>query len=204
MSFTRADIDHMREAFRMYAGSGGRTSFTLADFNARADIDHVQKAFRMYARSGGRTSVTLADFDCMPEAFRTYARIRSDWHERFDGYFRHIDLLKSCLLGRLLMGGDPLPMPPPLAYAAPWYDLIEEQGVDLDSSDVSIHERAVRIAHDGRWAIEDSAPSDGFALRYTFETALGRHVDWGAWSLTRRDNGWRLQRIDATRGLPRH
>jgi hypothetical protein len=149
-------------------------------------------------------SFTRADIERMQEALRTYARIRFEWDARFDGCLREVDLIKSRLLGRLLTGGAPLPMPPPLCYAGPWYDLIEEGGADLDDSDVSIGTHtSVHIAHDGRWAIQDSEPDDRTTLRYAFETSRGRHVDWGTWSLTRRDTGWRLEQIEATNPLPR-
>lgn len=36
------------------------------------------------------------------------------------------DITKSCLLGLMLQGGEPLPDPPPTKHAAPWYDLIED------------------------------------------------------------------------------
>src|SRR4051812_42760311 len=35
-------------------------------------------------------------------------------------------LYKSCLLRRLLSGKEPLPLPPPTAYSAPWYEIVEE------------------------------------------------------------------------------
>lgn len=42
------------------------------------------------------------------------------------------DITKSCLLGRMLIEGKPpLPTPPPRAYSAPWYAVVENNGADL-------------------------------------------------------------------------
>jgi hypothetical protein len=37
-----------------------------------------------------------------------------------------VDVKKSALLARILSGIDPLPFPPPLAYAYPWYAIVED------------------------------------------------------------------------------
>lgn len=45
------------------------------------------------------------------------------------------DVYKGCLLGRMTMQGKPpLPDPPPTSYSAPWYELIEKNGADLQGN----------------------------------------------------------------------
>lgn len=59
------------------------------------------------------------------------APVYAEWTRlRREGGYGHFptrsDVVKSCLLHRLLSGRDPLPEAPPTSHAAPWYQLIEE------------------------------------------------------------------------------
>jgi hypothetical protein len=106
------------------------------------------------------------------------------------------DLWHSVLLPRLLDGYDPLPQPPPRAYSAPWYALIETGQADLLPFEVH------RNAPDGL------VDGDGFWIRQSFWPVVATHSDtlWevqyyepqrtpGAWTLAHREDGtWRLER----------
>ena len=45
-----------------------------------------------------------------------------------------VDVDKSCLLRRLCDGKEPFPEPPPLAYSAPWYELLEKGRIECSDA----------------------------------------------------------------------
>lgn len=82
-----------------------------------------------------RTPLTDDQARDLRSCFYAWEQIRRE--NGYDSTPTGIDIEKSCLLGRMTMEGKPpLPTPPPTAYAAPWYALIENGRADLLRHDV--------------------------------------------------------------------
>lgn len=86
--------------------------------------------------------------------------------------FSAVNIRKSCLLGRLLYEGKPpLPKPPPCAYSAPWYSLIEEGGAGLTDLDIYVPEGRLSgqvVICQTQWTIVErqEPPIDGWLITF--------------------------------------
>ncbi len=57
-----------------------------------------------------------------------WLEIRKEWDPKSDCLPTEPDLYKSALFERILNGIDPLPYPPPIGLACPWYAIVEDRG----------------------------------------------------------------------------
>lgn len=104
----------------------------------------VPENWRPYERDGQVVTLTGDQVFAVQRAFFAWSQVVDreqadrDPKDRQNNMANPANWQKSCLLGRMLMDGKPpLPVPPPRAYSAPWYSLIENGWADLTSSDVS-------------------------------------------------------------------
>ena len=103
------------------------------------------------------------------------------------------DMTHSSLLSRILNGKEPLPTPPPRAYAYPWYSLIEDGKAEI--SDVHFHKDAgyqgeVIICQSG-WKVAEKRSDAEYLLQYQYTTKDGLR-----WS----DELWKLSAITPANG----
>lgn len=122
--------------------------------------------------------------------------------------FNEANLMKSCLLGRMLYEGKPpLKVPPPTNHAAPWYSLLEEGQSDLSRDAVYFPDTQHVLICGMQWAILDrSFQPNLYVVTYgdsnivgkwvlrTFKVGEPRGEDWdGAYF------EWRLERYSPVR-----
>lgn len=101
-----------------------------------------------------RTPLTDEQAHDLRLCYQEWLRIREE--NGYENPPTMADIYKGCLLGRMTMvGKPPLPTPPPLAYSAPWYNLIERNYANLHGSpfhEVSgPYDPSNSIVTEGRW-----------------------------------------------------
>lgn len=92
------------------------------------------------------------------------------------------NITKSCLLYRLTVEAkEPLPHPPPRAYSAPWYELIEQEIGSAYEVWADETERGARVAinQDAGWRFVEQVSDDHWIIEYDH---------WGHWHLWHRRN----------------
>ena len=111
----------------------------------------------------------MSDYDgCYELADRLlkWGRVRVENGHTIDFVGNPAVVLKSCLFMRVVhQGKEPLPYPPPTAYSAPWYSLIESGNTDLHEIDVSFHEQAVYICQ-CPWQIVEKSDDGEYIVRF--------------------------------------
>lgn len=103
--------------------------------------------------------ITQEQGDRIWEAIHTWQRVAREAGKPVE--FTLPNVMKSCLLGRMLYEGKPpLPKPPPLAYSAPWYSLIEEGVAHLSDHDVyPLPSGPVVLVCQHRWTVVEPQPN---------------------------------------------
>lgn len=120
-----------------------------------------------------------------------------------------VDMEKSCLLRRLCDGKQPLSQPPPTAFSAPWYELIEDgkgnpHGVYEDATEL----RYSLIIDQTSWAVEKQVGPQEWLVRYLTAREIGHPKNvlsadlWRVYKVAEgktpagwHDSGWRIERV---------
>ena len=153
---------------------------------------------------GGSEGETMSDKmrGCyhIVDRLEQWARIRTEAGEDATiGGGGGASMRKSRLLYRLLMDDkDPLPLPPPRAWAGPWYSVIERRGAVISRDMVSIRDEDASIENGGSWHVLETLIEGGSHV----VTCPGRAI--GRWSLVLYGEGheakWRLARVSVGPG----
>jgi hypothetical protein len=145
--------------------------------DAVANLPHPAR-FDVYRdRKGEPVTITEDQFHAIWHAVSVWEAANEREH-RTQGQVHLVDLRKSCLLGRMLFDGKaPFDDPPPLAYSAPWYALIEQGCAGLGDRDVTLGDRTVIICQTIWWRFP--AVDDDGSILCSYDAERG-----GYWRLT--------------------